>query len=183
MVGMLKNSATYTPTNAIYWPKTMAHDATYNTIIKNVYNRTDDDFPVLFIDKLSDVQNLFQKHPNITLYVPVFSNSRGWWSSLLPNDQKTTPQISEKMIITPDCQLFVIKNFKTDAKSPLMAGEVRPSSTFFNELPPATATVRDMIATDSGTVLTLFHGLNPRKLIKTLTDTGNRYHGILGSDL
>ena len=111
--------------------------------------------------------------------MPIFCGSTGWWGELLGGDAV----ISDKLIISPECQLMVIesqKNAKPHGTNQLLAAEIRPSSGFFKKMNSGIATVTDMLATDAGTILALFSGKNQTQFINVLESTGNSYLGCIG---
>jgi hypothetical protein len=111
--------------------------------------------------------------------MPVFFGSTGWWGELLGSDAV----VSDKLIISPECQLMVIesqKNAKLHGTNQLLAAEIRPASGFFKKMNSGIATVADMLATDAGTILALFSGKNQNQFINILESTGNSYLGCIG---
>lgn len=133
----------------------------------------------LRINKTLDLEEVFEQNDSTTVLYPVFCNSTGWWGEFLGRDFI----ITEKIIITSNCQIMVIKkydNFTLSIKqNKLFAAEVLPSSNFFKKI-NSIAVINDMLATDSGTILTLLTGNNQNSLINILNSTGNSFLGCIG---
>ena len=126
-----------------------------------------------------DLSIIFRDNPDAVVYYPVFCESTGWWGELLGGDG----EIVEKMIISPECQLMVIvsqSNAESHGKNHLLAAEIRPSSNFFKKMNSSIATVTDMLATDTGTILALFSGKNQNQFVNIIESTGNSYLGCIG---
>ena len=113
------------------------------------------------------------------VYFPVFQNSAGWWGQLLG----TNARIRSKIIVSPECQLYEIgTGAKTnDASSrQLFAAEVAPRPQAFRKIREIAATIKDMIATDNGTILTLLSGNNENKIKNCINSLGGEFLGTLG---
>lgn len=126
-----------------------------------------------------DIATILADNPNAVIYYPVFCESTGWWGELLGGDGI----VSDKVIISPECQLMVIesqKNAKPRGQTQLLAAEIYPTSGFFKKMNSGIATVADMLATDAGTILALFSGRNQSQFINVLESTGNSYLGCIG---
>ena len=130
-----------------------------------------------------DIPDFFAKNPDIVLYLPVFVGSTGWWGGLLGTDPKVGPCVTDKIILSAECQLMVIKSQKPivhSQQSKLLVAEIYPSSQFFKKANSTVATALDMLATDAGMILGLFAGKNPKKFINLVESTGNSYLGCVG---
>ena len=126
-----------------------------------------------------DIATILADNPNAVIYYPVFCESTGWWGELLGGDGI----VSDKVIISPECQLMVIesqKNAKPRGQTQLLAAEIYPTSGFFKKMNSGIATVAAMLATDAGTILALFSGRNQSQFINVLESTGNSYLGCIG---
>lgn len=134
------------------------------------------------IDKEPDFADFFAANPGATLFYPVYAGATGWWGGLLGTNPKTGPHISDKIIISAECQLMVIKDSPSLVNNPqvLMVAEIHPTSAFFKTMNSQIATSLDMLATDAGTILGLFRGRNEKKFSKVVETTGNSYLGCLG---
>ena len=92
--------------------------------------------------------------------------------------------VTDKMIISPECQLMVIESAKNASrgrgKNQLLAAEIYPASGFFKKMNSGIATVADMLATDAGTILALFSGKSQSQFVNILESTGNSYLGCIG---
>ena len=60
-----------------------------------------------------NITQIFEAQPDGTIYFPVFYGSTGWWGELLGGDAR----VVGKLIISPECQLMIIKNEKSEQKS------------------------------------------------------------------
>ncbi|MCL1902232.1 MAG: hypothetical protein FWG18_01220 [Alphaproteobacteria bacterium] len=132
-----------------------------------------------------DIHEFFTKFPDSVLYIPVFANATGWWGGLLGVDSETGPKITEKIILSADCQLMKIEiaNIKSqtaNSDSRLLVAEIRPQSPFFKKMNSQIAIALDMLATDAGTIIGLFSGKSPKKFIQMVESTGNSYLGCVG---
>ena len=128
-----------------------------------------------------NISDIFKARPDAVVYYPVFYGSTGWWGELLGGEA----MITDKLIISPECQLMVIENgTNTDAHATaahkLFAAEIYPTSGFFKKMSAEIATVADMLATDAGTILALFSGRDKNRFINVLESTGNAYLGCIG---
>ncbi len=161
----------------LYWPYKKDKDAEYQ-IARKVINSRHNTMPEIIADDL-DVAAVLSKNPGATLYYPVFCESTGWWGELLGG----SAQITDKLIISPECQLMAIEEAAKPAKknqSQLLAAEIYPTSTFFKKMNSNIATVADMLATDCGTILALFAGKNKSQFVNIIESTGNSYLGCIG---
>lgn len=161
----------------LYWPRKSNKDSEYQ-LSRKLINSVTGEMPQVITDDL-DLSEIFTKNPSVVLYYPVFCESTGWWGELLGGDAI----ITDKIIISASCQLMVIeKDESTDfkGKNQLLAAEIYPSSGFFKKMNSSIATVSDMLATDTGTILALFSGKNRSKFINVLESTGNSYLGCIG---
>lgn len=123
-----------------------------------------------------DFSEFFAKNTDAVVYFPVFQETTGWWGELLGTDAK----IRSKIIVSPECQLYEIGLAAPMASRQLFAAEVLPKATFFQKIRDAAATIKDMIATDSGTILTLLVGNNEDKIRRFVKINGGEYFGYLG---
>ena len=126
-----------------------------------------------------DLAGIFAENPDARVYYPVFCESTGWWGELLGG----TAVVTDKLIISPECQLMVIEGVhhaRARGGTHLFAAEIYPASGFFKKMNSGIATVSDMLATDSGTILALFSGKSPAPFINILESTGNSYLGCIG---
>ena len=161
----------------LYWPYKTTGNADYQ-LARKVINNTVGTMPDVIVDDL-DLAAIFEKNEDAVVYYPVFCESCGWWGELLGSDGI----ITDKMIISPECQLMVINNAnhaKRHGTNHLLAAEIRPASGFFKKMDSSIATVTDMLATDSGSILALFSGKNQNQFINIIESTGNSYLGCIG---
>ncbi|MBR2011925.1 MAG: hypothetical protein IKA08_01505 [Alphaproteobacteria bacterium] len=161
----------------LYWPRKTTTDAEYQLARKVINNETGA-MPTVVTGDL-DIETILSEHSDAQIYYPVFCESTGWWGELLGGDAVVT----NKLIISPECQLMVIesgKNAKSSGKNQLLAAEIYPTSGFFKKMNSGIATVADMLATDAGTILALFSGKNQNQFINILESTGNSYLGCIG---
>ena len=161
----------------LYWPRKTTGDEEYQ-LARKVINKSTGVMPDVCADDV-DIAQILEQNPNATIYMPVFFGSTGWWGELLGSDAV----VSDKLIISPECQLMVIesqKNAKLHGTNQLLAAEIRPASGFFKKMNSGIATVADMLATDAGTILALFSGKNQNQFINILELTGNSYLGCIG---
>jgi len=107
-------------------------------------------------------------------YVPVFQGTTGWWGELLGTNAK----IRSKIIISPECQIYEIGTEMPAVSKRLFAAEAMPKS--FKRIRETVISVKDMIATDSGTILALLVGNNENKLKNCIKTAGGEYFGCLG---
>jgi hypothetical protein len=161
----------------LYWPHKAKYDSEYQLARRCISAETGVMPEVITQDK--DVSDIFTDNPNAVVYYPVFCGSTGWWGELLGGNAV----ITDKLIISSSCQLMVIEQNKSAVKkgeNQLLAAEIYPSSSFFKKMDSGVATVSDMLATETGTILALFSGKNPNKFISILKSTGNSYLGCIG---
>ena len=161
----------------LYWPRKTSTDTEYQLARKAINSQTGV-MPEVIHDNL-DLSDIMEKNPESIVYYPVFCESTGWWGELLGADAV----VVDKIIISPECQLMVIKSdtiAETKGQNHLFAAEICPSSGFFKKMSSSIATVTDMLATDTGTILALFSGKNQNQFINILESTGNSYLGCIG---
>ena len=161
----------------LYWPRKTTTDTDYQ-LARKVINNDTGTMPTVITDEL-DIESVLSENPGARIYYPVFCESTGWWGELLGGDAVVT----NKMIISSECQLMVIesgKNAKPGGKNQLLAAEIYPTSGFFKKMNSGIATVADMLATETGTILALFSGKNQNQFINILESTGNSYLGCIG---
>ena len=155
----------------LYWPRKTTGDTVYQ-LARKVINSATGEMPEVVTTEL-DFPAIFEANPNAVVYYPVFCESTGWWGELLGGGAVVT----DKMIISPECQLMVIQAEKSNQ---LFAAEIYPASGFFKKMNSSIATVADMLATDAGTILALFSGKNQNQFVNVLEMTGNSYLGCIG---
>ncbi len=161
----------------LYWPKSVQDDTSYQ-LARKAINTECGKMPDVIKDDI-DLMDVLAKNMDAVIYYPVFYGSTGWWGELLGGNAYVT----NKIIVSSECQLMEIQIAdinNASGKKQLMAAEISPSSGFFKKMNSSIATVSDMLATDSGTVLALFLGENPAKFINVLESTGNSYLGCIG---
>ena len=161
----------------LYWPRKTTTDSNYQ-LSRKVINTETGTMPTVITGDL-DIADILAQNPNARIYYPVFCESTGWWGELLGGDAVVT----DKLIISPECQLMVIESDKTakpSGKNQLLAAEIYPTSGFFKKMNSGIATVADMLATNTGTILALFSGHNQSQFINVLESTGNSYLGCIG---
>ncbi len=161
----------------LYWPRNTKGDEEYRLARKVISNATGV-MPRLWAEDL-DLGRIFSENPDAAVYYPVFCESTGWWGELLGGDAVVT----DKVIISPECQLMVIEaahHARSRGGTQLLAAEIYPASGFFKKMNSGIATVSDMLATDTGTILALFSGKSPAPFINILESTGNSYLGCIG---
>ncbi|MBQ8686857.1 MAG: hypothetical protein IJ517_03805 [Alphaproteobacteria bacterium] len=161
----------------LYWPRKTTGDNEYQ-LARKIINNTTGIMPEVYTDDI-DISDVLEKNPNAVIYYPVFCGSTGWWGELLGG----VGVVSDKMIISTECQLMVIesrKNAHLCGQTQLLAAEIYPTSGFFKQMNSGIATVSDMLATNSGTILALFSGRNQNQFINVLESTGNSYLGCIG---
>lgn len=161
----------------LYWPRKTINDADYQTARK-IINASIGTMPSVITDSL-DLSSIMDSNPNSVVFYPVFCGSTGWWGELLGGNSV----VVDKLIISSECQLMVIKSEEcanSHGTNHLLAAEICPSSGFFKNMNSSIATVTDMLATDTGTILALFSGRNQNKFINILESTGNLYLGCIG---
>lgn len=162
------------------WPHKTTDDDDYQLVRKTISAATGV-MPSILSGNI-DLAAVLNQHPQATVYFPVFCESTGWWGELLGGNAIVT----DKIIISPECQLMVIQTKKTIQKhktgqNQLFAAEIYPTSGFFKKMDSQIATVTDMLATDAGTILALFSGENRSKFMEILEATGNSYLGCIGN--
>ena len=163
----------------LYWPRKTSGDNDYQLARKIINVKTGVMPDVLTGD--FDLVEYLSTEPNATLYYPVFCESTGWWGELLG----TSVSVTDKLIISPECQLMVINTTHNApraarGKNQLLAAEIYPASGFFKKMNSGIATVADMLATDTGTILALFSGKSQSQFVNVLESTGNSYLGCIG---
>ncbi len=164
----------------LYWPRKTNADPDYQ-LARKVINTTTGVMPDVVTGD-ADLMDVLAKNPDASIYYPVFCESTGWWGELLGGNAIVT----DKLIISPECQLMVIESEQTASKSArggknqLLAAEIYPASGFFKKMNSGIATVADMLATDAGTILALFTGHSQSQFINILESTGNSYLGCIG---
>ena len=161
----------------LYWPRETKGDNEYH-LARRVISAATVVMPQLAGGQM-DLARIFAQNPDASVYYPVFCESTGWWGELLGGDAAVT----DKVIISPECQLMVIEARAPRARrgaTQLLAAEIYPASGFFKKMNSNIATVSDMLATDTGTILALFAGRNPAPFISVLESTGNSYLGCIG---
>ncbi|MGN0917346.1 MAG: hypothetical protein ACI4NZ_04030 [Candidatus Enterousia sp.] len=162
----------------LYWSRKTTGDADYQ-MARKVINNATGVMPDVMTDDF-DLASILSDNPDAVVYYPVFCESTGWWGELLGGSAVVT----DKMIISPECQLMVIKSdihaSHRAGTHQLLAAEIYPTSGFFKKMNSNIATVADMLATDAGTILALFSGKNQSQFINILESTGNSYLGCIG---
>ncbi len=164
----------------LYWSRKTNADPDYQ-LARKVINNSTGVMPDVITGDV-DLMSVLEKHPNATVYYPVFCESTGWWGELLGGNAIVT----DKLIISSECQLMVIESENTaskaakSGKNQLLAAEIYPASGFFKKMNSGIATVADMLATDAGTILALFTGKSQSQFINVLESTGNSYLGCIG---
>lgn len=161
----------------LYWPRKTTADTDYQ-LARKVINNSCGVMPDVLTGDL-DLAGILAENPGARIYYPVFCESTGWWGELLGGGAVVT----DKLIISPECQLMVIEAETSARKSgqhQLLAAEIYPTSGFFKKMNSGIATVADMLATDAGTILALFSGKNQSQFINVLESTGNSYLGCIG---
>lgn len=161
----------------LYWPRRTTGDSDYQ-LARKVINASTGVMPDVITGDL-DLNAIFAENADAAVYYPVFCESTGWWGELLGG----TAVVTDKVIISPECQLMVIESegrAKKTGEQQLLAAEIYPTSGFFKKMNSSIATVADMLATDAGTILALFSGHNQSQFINILESTGNSYLGCIG---
>jgi hypothetical protein len=121
-----------------------------------------------------DFSDFFNSGQNALAYFPVFQETTGWWGEMLGTNAK----IQSKIIISPECQIYEIGIGDSPAARKLYAAEVLPRS--FRKLRETAANIKDMIATDSGTIMALFVAGSENKIKNCVRAGGGEYFGCLG---
>ncbi len=163
----------------LYWPRKTKGDNDYQ-LSRRVINSLCGMMPDVITDEM-DLSDVLSQNPGASVYYPVFCESTGWWGELLGGDAF----VMDKVIVSPECQLMVIQTRGTPPRAKsgqhqLLAAEIYPASGFFKKMNSGIATVADMLATDTGTILALFSGKNQSQFINVLESTGNSYLGCIG---
>ena len=163
----------------LYWPRKTTNDTDYH-LARKVINSVTGVMPDALTGQL-DIMDILPTNPEATVYYPVFCESTGWWGELLGGSAIVT----DKIIISPECQLMAIEADGASlgdnkGQHQLLAAEIYPTSGFFKKMNSGVATVADMLATDTGTILALFSGKNKNQFINILESTGNSYLGCIG---
>ena len=161
----------------LYWPYKTNGNADYQ-LSRKVINNATGLMPEVVVNDL-DIQAIFEKNEDATIYYPVLCESTGWWGELLGGNGV----VVDKIIVSPECQLIVIvaeSKAKLHGNNQLLAAEILPSSGFFKKMNSSIATVADMLATDAGTILALFTGKNQSQFVNIIESTGNSYLGCIG---
>lgn len=163
----------------LYWPRNTKGDNDYQ-LSRRIINNVTGVMPDVVTDEY-DLTDVLSQNANAVIYYPVFCGSTGWWGELLGADSI----ITDKVIVSPECQLMVIQSQSAAPRSKsgqqqLLVAEIYPSSGFFKKMNAGIATVADMLATDTGTILALFSGKNRSQFINVLESTGNSYLGCIG---
>lgn len=162
----------------LYWSRRTTGDSDYQ-MARKVINNATGMMPDVVTDDF-DLSSILSDNPDAVVYYPVFCESTGWWGELLGGSAVVT----DKLIISPECQLMVIKSdthaTHRGGTHQLFAAEIYPTSGFFKKMNSNIATVADMLATDTGTILALFSGKNQSQFINILESTGNSYLGCIG---
>ena len=161
----------------LYWPRKTTGDSEYQ-LARKVINNSTGIMPDVFLEDM-DISAFLSQNPNAVIYYPVFCGSTGWWGELLGGDAV----VCDKLIISSECQLMVIESqatAKCDGQNQLLAAEIYPASGFFKKMNSSIATVADMLATNTGTVLALFSGRNTSQFVNILESTGYSYLGCIG---
>lgn len=161
----------------LYWPRNTKGDNEYR-LARKVVSNISGLMPRLAGGEM-DLAEIFAENPDARVYYPVFCESTGWWGELLGG----AAVVTDKVIISPECQLMVIEaaaHARTRGTTQLLAAEIYPASGFFKKMNSSIATVSDMLATDTGTILALFSGKSPASFINVLESTGNSYLGCIG---
>jgi hypothetical protein len=123
-----------------------------------------------------DFSTFFQENPNVLVYFPVFQNTIGWWGEMLGTNAK----IQSKIIVSPECQLYEIGIASLGLPHQLYAAEIHPKTSLLQKMRELAITVKDMIATENGTVLTLLSGNNEDKIRNCIVRNGGEFFGNLG---
>ena len=121
-----------------------------------------------------DFSTFFTKNDDMLAYFPVFQGTIGWWGELLGTNAK----IQSKIIVSPECQLYEIGTGSATVSKQLFAAEIMPKA--FRKICETATAVKDMIATDSGTILTLLVGSNENKIKNFIKSGGGEYFGCIG---
>jgi hypothetical protein len=123
-----------------------------------------------------DFADFFKKNTDSLVYFPVFQGMAGWWGPLLGSNAK----IRSKIIVSPECQLYEIGCGHTETAHRLFAAEIPPKAAFFSKLRECSATIKDMIATNNGTILALLGSASEDRVRRMLKTGGGEYFGPIG---
>ena len=159
----------------LFWPasKACASDL-YDTVRKKLCEKHDTIPQVISVEP--EISTFFKKNPDAILYYPVFENSKGWWGQLLGTDAKI-----EGRIAIDNIELMAISALgNSSAKSLFLAAEIFPTTQFFKKTLNGIAQARELLATDSGTVLGLFTGKHESRFQRAVECGGNFYLGCIG---
>ena len=129
-----------------------------------------------------DFSDFFETNEHSLVYFPVFQGTRGWWGPLLG----TAAKIRSKIIVSPECQLYEIGTDAAPAASKiganqLFVAEFLPKTSFFKKIRESSASVKDMIATDSGMILALLSGKNESRVKNCVKTEGGEFFGHIGT--
>lgn len=167
----------------LYWPKRRNSDSSLYHDARRAISDAVGQMPGVIYDSL-DMCELFSKNSNTRLYYPVFAGSSGWWGELLGCGETHAPRVVGNLILSAECQLMIIESGAArptaGAKRGLFAAEIYPTAEFFKKMSSSVATVNDMLATESGTILALFSGKNQAKFANLIESSGNQYLGCIG---
>ena len=176
----MKAESTISP--VLFWPsKSTRGDSLYQSARREILRACGQMPRTVHTDP--DIPEFFAKNPETVLYLPVCVGDTGWWGGLLGTDPKSGPRITDKIILSAECQLMVVKSKPSMAntqQSKLLVAEIYPSSLFFKKVNSQVATALDMLATDAGMILGLFVGKNQKKFAGLVESTGNSYLGCVG---
>jgi len=127
--------------------------------------------------KSIEFAEFFAENPHKLAYFPVFQGTRGWWGELLGTDAK----IRSKIIASAECQLYEIGcGEAVMPRQRLYAAEITPRHGILQKLKDLAIGVKDMIATDSGTILALLAAASEDKVKKCVAVSGGEFYGTLG---
>ena len=124
--------------------------------------------------KTVDFEDFFKEHPGGLIYFPVFQGMSGWWGEMLG----TNARIQSKMILSPECILYEIGMDGAATARQLFAAEILPHT--LKKVKDSKTEIKDMIATDSGTILALLCGGAENKIRAAVQAHGGTYMGHLG---
>jgi len=124
--------------------------------------------------KTIDFDGFFTEHPAALAYFPVFQGMNGWWGEMLG----TNARIQSKMILSPECILYEIGMDGAATARQLFAAEIFPHT--LKKVKDSKTEIKDMIATDAGTILALLCGGAENKIRAAVQTNGGTYIGHLG---
>jgi len=124
--------------------------------------------------KAIDFEDFFTQHPSGLIYFPVFQGMSGWWGEMLGTDAR----IQSKMVLSPECILYEIGMDGAATSRQLFAAEILPHT--LKKVRDSKTEIKDMIATDTGTILALFCGGAENKIRAAIKTYGGTYMGHLG---